>query len=80
MEKSFYVGIGIGIFLVIAFMNTQNGLQINQRDFIFEKLSDDQKEDSFTVKTNELMKKLEGKSFENLSLTLSKRTLEAILV
>ena len=65
MEKSFYVGIGIGIFVVIGFVSTRQGLQINQNDFVFEKHSDNQKEDSITVKTAELMEKLEGKGFKN---------------
>ena len=83
MERSFFFGIGIGIFLVIALVTTRNGLKINQNDFVMEENSDDQKEAASMIENIELMnrsKKLQGKRFENLSPTLSEGTCETIWV
>ena len=62
MQNYFYVG--IGIFLVIAFVSTRHGLQINQNDLVL-------KEDSEAIMIETISKKMKGKSFENLSPTQS---------
>ena len=62
MQNYFFVG--IGIFLVIAFASTRHGLQINQNDLVL-------KEDSEAIMIETISKKMKGKSFENLSPTLS---------
>ena len=69
MQNYFYVG--IGIFLIIAFVSTRHGLQINQNDIVL-------KEDSEAIMIKTISKKMKGKSFENLRPTLSEGSREAI--
>ena len=54
MQNYFYVG--IGIFLVIAFVSTRDGLHINQNDIVL-------KEDSEAIMIKTIAKKMKGKSF-----------------
>ena len=69
MQNYFFVG--IGIFLVIAFVSTRHGLLINQNDLVL-------KEDSEAIMIETISKKMKGKSFENFTPTLSEGTREAI--
>ena len=75
MEKFFYVG--IGIFLVMAFVSTRHGLQINQNDFVMEENSEDQEAEAEMQGKQVLSEKLDAeieekqKKIANLNLEIS---------